>query len=73
MPSCRAVRSRQALPENWEGLGRSGEVERPAWMVGRGREAHLESQDESIGKEEYGRPSWRPGKGREALTKGLEG
>ena len=73
MPSCRAGRSREELPENWEGLGRSGEVGRPARMVGRGREAHLESQEGSIGKEEYGRPSWRAGKGREALTEGQEG
>ena len=72
-PSEKGSRSREALPENWEGLGRSGEVGRPARMVGRGWEAHLESQEGSIGKEEYGRPSWRAGKGREALTEGQEG
>ena len=51
-------------------------------MVGRGREAHLESQEGSIGKEEYGgppgrlgeveRPSQRVGRGREALPEGRE-
>ena len=51
------------LPENQEGLGRSGEVGWPAWRVSRGREAHLQSRVGSIEKEEYGRPSCRAGKG----------
>ena len=70
MPSWRAGRSWEALPENQEGLERSGEVGRPVRRVGRGWEAHLESREGSIGKEEYGRPYWRTGKGPEAFTEG---
>ena len=75
-----AGRGRDALLEGWEESGGTsrepgvvGKVWRPAQRAGRGREAHLERREGSIGKEEYRRPSWRAGKGREAFTEGREG